>query len=90
MNRSELIRATAKKGEKTIKETTVIIDALQEAILDTLKSGEDIKITGFGSLEIKDIPARKVRNPQTGEEFMADPCKIVKAKLSKNVKDIAK
>lgn len=90
MNKTELVKTVATKAEKTIKETGEIVNALQEVIMETLKSGEDIRVVGFGNLEVKDVPARKVRNPQTGEEFMADPHKVVKAKLAKAIKDVAR
>ena len=90
MNKTELVKATAAKAGKTIKETGEIVAALQETIMETLKAGEDVKVVGFGNLEVKDVPARKVRNPQTGEEFMADPHKVVKAKLAKAIKDVAR
>lgn len=90
MTKTELIKATATKAEKTIKETGDIVAALQEVIMETLKAGEDVRVPGFGSLEVKDVPERKVRNPLTGEEFMAGPHKTVKAKLAKAVKDAAR
>ena len=90
MTKTELIKATATKADKTIKETGDIVTALQEVIMETLKAGEDVRVPGFGSLEVKDVAERKVRNPLTGEEFMADPHKVVKAKLAKAIKDVAR
>ena len=43
MTKTELIKATAAKAEKTIKETGDIVAALQEVIMETLKAGEDVK-----------------------------------------------
>lgn len=90
MNKTELIRETAKAAEKTIKETTEIVNALQDTIMKTLTSGESIKIVGFGNLEVKDVAERKARNPQDGSEFVVPAHKTVKAKLAKAVKDAAK
>lgn len=61
MTKTELIKATAAKAEKTIKETGEIVTALQEVIMETLKAGEDIRVPGFGSLEVKDVPARDAK-----------------------------
>lgn len=44
MTKTELIKATATKAEKTIKETGEIVAALQEVIMETLKAGEDIRV----------------------------------------------
>ena len=90
MTKTELIKATATKAEKTIKETGEIVTALQEVIMETLKAGEDIRVPGFGSLEVKDVAARVGRNPLTGESLHIKEHKTVKAKLSKAVKDAAR
>ena len=90
MTKTELIKATATKAEKTIKETGDIVAALQEVIMETLKAGEDIRVPGFGSLEVKDVPERKARNPLTGKDLIVPAHKAVKAKLAKAVKDAAR
>lgn len=90
MTRSDLIRATAKKAEKTIKETTVIVAALEDAVFETLKSGEDIEVMGFGSLKIKDVPEQTLRNPSTGKPVNVPAHKTVKAKISQALRDAAK
>ena len=90
MNKTELIKATAAKAEKTIKETGEIVNALQEVIMETLRAGEDVKVIGFGNLEVKDVPGGERRNPATGEKFIAKAHKTVKAKLAKAVKDAAR
>lgn len=90
MNKTELVKAVATKAEKTIKETGEIVNALQEVIMETLKSGEDIRVVGFGNLEVKDVPEREARNPLTGATIHVDAHKVVKAKLAKAVKDAAR
>lgn len=44
-------------------------------------------IPGLGKLLIKKQGARKVRNPQTGEEFKKPACKVAKFRLAKAAKD---
>ena len=90
MNKTELVKATAAKAGKTIKETGEIVAALQETIMETLKAGEDVKVVGFGNLEVQDVPEGERRNPATGEKFIAKANKTVKAKLAKAVKDAAR
>ena len=34
-----------------------------------LIAGEKVQIVGFGAFEVKERPARKARNPKTGEEI---------------------
>ena len=44
-------------------------------------------IPGLGKLVIKKQGARKVRNPQTGEEMKKPACKVAKFRLAKAAKD---
>ena len=37
--------------------------------LIVFKNGEKVQIVGFGAFEVKERPARKARNPKTGEEI---------------------
>lgn len=90
MNKTELIKATAKKAEKTIGVTGEVFAALQEVIVETLKAGEDIKVPGLGSLTVKDVPERTGRNPLTGSAIVTPAHKTVKAKLAPAVKDAAR
>ena len=51
-----------------------------------LANGEKIKISGFGNFEVKAKASRKGRNPQTGEEIVIEPRKIVTFKFSNVMK----
>lgn len=90
MNKTELIKATAKKAEKTIGVTGEVFAALQEVIVETLKAGEDIKVPGLGNLVVKDVPERKAHNPANGNEIVVPAHKTVKAKLAPAVRDAAR
>ena len=46
-------------------------------IIETLASGEDIMITGFGRFQVNEKAPRKGRNPATGEEMMQRKRKTV-------------
>ena len=43
--------------------------AMSDIIAESLKNGEKVQIVGFGAFEVKERPARKARNPKTGEEI---------------------
>jgi DNA-binding protein HU-beta len=42
------------------------VDAVLDAIVRAVVAGERVTVTGFGTLEAVDVPAREMRNPQTG------------------------
>ena len=49
---------------------------------DSLINGDDILLSGFGKFIIKDKSSRIGRNPQTGDEMMLDPRRVVTFKPS--------
>jgi len=67
--------------------STHLVESLLEIIKQTLESGEDILITGFGKFSVKDKKERKGRNPQTGEDLVMRERKIVRFKYSWVLRD---
>jgi len=49
---------------------------------DTLISGGDLLLSGFGKFKVKDKRLRRGRNPQTGEELMLSARRVVTFKPS--------
>ena len=49
-----------------------------------------MQIVGFGTFEVKDRPARKARNPRTGEEIEIAAAKAPAFKAGKALKDSVK
>lgn len=87
MNKTELIRAVARKTEVTIADAGDLVNATIEAIAEALSSGEEVVLTGFGTFKIVDRPARTGRNPQTGEVVQIEASKAPVFKASKTLKD---
>ena len=46
-----------------------IVDAVLDTIMKTMKRGEDVAITGFGTFRVVKRAAREGRNPKTGEKI---------------------
>jgi len=53
-----------------------------EIMKQTLESGEDVLISGFGKFEEKDKNQRKGRNPATGNDLILDARRVVTFKCS--------
>lgn len=90
MNKNDLIVSVSKKidtGQKTVSD---IINTTIDTIKEALANGEDVKLTGFMNFEIKDVREREARNIRTGEPLIIPAHRIVKAKLTKAVKDCLK
>jgi len=64
-----------------------IVDSLFEKIKGALSRGEDVRISGFGRLEVKFKWARKGRNPQTGEMIILRSSRTVRFKTSPRLRE---
>jgi integration host factor subunit alpha len=68
-------------------EASRMTESVLEIIKRTLQSGEDVLITGFGKFCVKEKKARRGRNPQTGEDLMLRPRRVVTFQCSTVLKD---
>ena len=59
-----------------------LVDTVLEIIKETLESGEDVLISGFGKFEVKDKHKRRGRNPQTGDDLMLNARRAITFKCS--------
>ncbi|HEX9950100.1 MAG TPA: HU family DNA-binding protein, partial [Thermodesulfobacteriota bacterium] len=53
----------------------------------TLKAGDKITLTGFGTFQVSNRAPRKGRNPRTGAEIDIPAVKVPKFKCGKSFKD---
>ena len=72
-----------------VKEVASRFDELSQRKVGevAMASGDKVALSGFGTFEVKDRPARQCRNPQTGETMMTKPSKAPKFKAMKALKD---
>jgi integration host factor subunit alpha len=71
----------------TQKGSSEIVETLLEIIKNTLESGEDVLISGFGKFCVKEKKERKGRNPASGDAMMLAPRKVVTFKCSGKLRD---
>lgn len=69
MTKKDLVELVAKKGNLTNKAARDSVAAFLNGIRDSLKSGEKVVITGFGTFSVRKRAARPGRNPKTGEKI---------------------
>jgi DNA-binding protein HU-beta len=89
MNKSDLINEVA-KVVKTKKEAQAALDCVISSITKSLKKGEGVTLTGFGTFKIVNRKARKGRNPYTGEEIKIKATKAPKFSPGKALKAAVK
>ncbi len=61
-----------------------------QTVVSNLGDGEKLQLTGTVEFEVSDVPARKGRNPQTGEEIEIAASKVPAFKPGKALKDAVK
>ena len=69
MTKRDLIELVSKKANLTNKAARESVDAFLNAVRDSLKRGEKVVITGFGTFSIRKRAARPGRNPKTGDKI---------------------
>ena len=88
MNKGELIKAIANKADFSQKDAAAAYEAVIAAITDALKAGEKVQLVGFGTFEVKDVPAKTGINPQTKETVKIPACKKPVMKFGKAYKEL--
>ncbi len=59
-----------------------LVESVLEIMKQSLEEGEEVKINGFGKFFLIDKKARNGRNPQTGEDVIIEPRRVVSFKFS--------
>jgi DNA-binding protein HU-beta len=85
MNKGDLVNEVA-KVVKTKKEAQAALDCVISSITKSLKKGEDVTLTGFGTFKVVKRKARKGRNPRTGEAIKIKASKAPKFTAGKAFK----
>lgn len=87
MNKSDFIKAVADKAEITLKDTRMILDAIDEVLLENLPKEEEIRAFDGVTFTKMYRQPRMVRNPSTGEMFETPGKYVPKTKFGKKFKE---
>ncbi len=90
MNKAQLIDAVAEKSDLTKAQAARAVDAVIEAITETLKQGEQVSLIGFGTFLVRERAARTGRDPRTGATINIPAAKVPAFRPGKALKDAVK
>lgn len=91
MNKIELAEKMAEKLGVTKKQAEDMLNIFEAVVTDTLKSGGEVTLTGFGTFMSKRREARMGVNPQKpGEKIQIPAVTVPKFKAGKSLKDALK
>jgi integration host factor subunit beta len=88
MTKAELIEEVSRVVEMTRKDSEVIVEAIFDSIVRSLRTGDKIEIRGFGSFRTRQRQPRVGRNPKTGTRVEVPSKRIPYFKPSKELKDL--
>src|SRR5438445_6882867 len=88
MTKADLIDEVSRVVEMTRKESEVIVEAIFESIVRSLRTGDKIEIRGFGSFRTRQRQPRVGRNPKTGSRVEVPSKRIPYFKPSKELRDL--
>ena len=87
MNKNDLIGVVADKAKVTKAQAGEAVDAVFDAITASLKSGDEVRLVGFGTFSVAKRKATTGRNPATGAEIQIPASNQAKFKPGKVLKD---
>lgn len=87
MNKNDLIQQLADQTGLVKTDAAKAVDGVFDLIADSLKRGDEVRLTGFGVFVVADRAGGKGRNPQTGEEITIKPSRQPRFRAGKQLKD---
>jgi nucleoid DNA-binding protein len=88
MTKQDLVNAAASAAGVTKKDAQAVLDAVLDAITASLKKGDSVTITGFGTFRVSHRAARNGVNPRNpGEKIKIPAMKLPAFKAGKSLKD---
>ena len=88
MNKGQFIDYLAPQFGDSKKEAARAVEVVFDAIIRNISKGEDVMINDFGKFKKVDRPARKGRNPFTGESIQIKASKKVRFLPAKGLKEV--
>jgi len=91
MKKTDFIKKVYEEGSfKSKVEAEHAVNTVFDTIVDVLKSGDSVKITSFGTFDVKEVKARKGKVPGKDEEYFSEAHNAPRFKYSDTVKAIVK
>ncbi|MBQ9035493.1 MAG: HU family DNA-binding protein [Alphaproteobacteria bacterium] len=88
MNKSELIDSIAQNSGLTKTDSAKALDAFITSVSSALKSGNDIRLVGFGTFSTSKRAATTAINPRTRQTVKVPARNVAKFKAGKALQDV--
>ena len=87
MNKSDLISAAAQASGVKKKDAERVLNAALDIVIQSLRAGDRIQLSGFGTFEVRDRGAKVGRDPVSRKTIEIPPARVPAFRPSKNLKD---
>ncbi len=77
LTKAEVAEHLFEKVGLTKRDAKDMVEIFFEEIRETLESGEQVKLSGFGNFDLRQKSERPGRNPKTGEDIPISARKVV-------------
>lgn len=88
MTKYEIIDEIAEKACCTKADAKNMLNAFIDTVTEQLAQGTKVKLTGFGTFEVRQRKAREGRNPRNNEPIQIEASKTPAFKAGKQLKDL--
>ena len=86
MTKADIVDTIFEKVGLSKKEAQDIVEYLFDTMKQTFVEGESIKISGFGTFNVRKKLARRGRNPKTGQDLEITPRRVITFRVSNQLK----
>ena len=87
MNKDDLVSAVSGAANMSKADANNVVDSIFDNITGSLRSGNDVRLIGFGTFSVAQRQATTGRNPRTGEAIQIPALRQAKFKAGKALKD---
>lgn len=87
MNKNDLIETVATETGLAKRDAQRAVDTVFDAITDALKTGQEVRLVGFGTFSVSERAASQGRNPKTGASIEISASKQPRFRAGKGLKD---
>lgn len=88
MIKADIINAVSEKARITRVKAVIAVEAVLDAMKESMRRGERIELRGFGVFQVKPRKKGIGRNPRTGREVRIPPGRTIRFKPGKNFKNL--
>ncbi len=86
LTRADLAEALHRKIGLSRAESSGLVEGILRHMCESLSTGDNIKLSGFGTFLLRDKTERVGRNPKTGVEVAIAPRRVLTFRASQSVR----